>query len=234
MSVDPKAPPVDPKAPKVEEVKLTADDLKAIRALPDLMKNMQGMGQGMAALNRQLEGLKPKQAAPAPKTDDDEDPELMTNAQLLKRMEKIAEGKVKPVKDEGDAAALEAYKEKIVADIKAMQKDHADFDEWRDEMKELNNENPNMSVKRLYALARLENPKKAKELDAKHKKAADEDEDETFTVEDGRKVAKKAKPAFGGLTPTSGKSGNASGKKLSKAEAVEDAWRQTMSDFSIN
>lgn len=220
---------------------LDAATLTALKDLPNLAKTVGQLGQGMAALNQQLAALKPKDAGGKGKkgkdaADDDEegDPELMTNAQLLKKMAKMVEGAVKPVKEEGDAAAIEQFKKEFTAKIEAARAKHKDFDDWKDEMGALIKRSPDLEPEELYTLVRSANKKKAKELDAKLAKAeADAEGADEEGEDEGEGKKKKGPLPFGGLTPTSGRS-TPGGKKLSRAEAAEDAWRQTMSGFNIH
>lgn len=54
------------------------------------------------------------------------------------------------------------------AAVADMQSKHKDFADFKDEMIALAQENPTLSIPRLYAIAKAENPTKAAELDAKY------------------------------------------------------------------
>lgn len=91
---------------------------------------------------------------------------------------------------------------------------HKDFWDWKPELEAIVKETPGISVERAYALARQENPDKAKELDQKYSPPSDE--------------GKETKP-FGGLTPTSGQTSKST--TMSSEEAVEAAWNDTMAEL---
>lgn len=54
------------------------------------------------------------------------------------------------------------------ASIAEMQSKHKDFAEWKDELIAVATENPTLSIPRLYAIVRAENPTKTAELEAKY------------------------------------------------------------------
>lgn len=97
---------------------------------------------------------------------------------------------------------------------------YKDFKDWGKEIKQLSEENPTLSVERLYKLARVENPDRAKELDEKY---AEPDKDDTGN--------KKTIGGFGGLTPTSGAI-DEKPENMDMKQASEAAWSEVFQDES--
>lgn len=104
----------------------------------------------------------------------------------------------------------------IKAELKEFSKEHPDIFDLGDEIKDIVNENPGISISRAYTLARSENPEKAKELDVK------------YNPETGK--GKPAKP-FGGLTPTSGMTPGGEKEKMTPKAAADKAWEETLQSF---
>ena len=110
--------------------------------------------------------------------------------------------------------------DKLKVQLQEMANSHKDFKDWGPEIKALAQENPTLSPKRLYALARNENPEKAKELDEKY---AEED-----AGKDDKPVERKG--GFGGLTPTSG-SVDDKPTNMKQAEAAEAAFEEVFAEL---
>ena len=105
---------------------------------------------------------------------------------------------------------------KATEQIEKTAADNPDFWEWSAEIKALLNENPSLSVKRAYSLAKSENQKKATELDKKYNPPKNE----------------KKEASFLGLTPTSSLSTRETGAvKMTPNEAAEKAFDKIMGDL---
>lgn len=102
-------------------------------------------------------------------------------------------------------------------EIEKLESEKKDFWDWKSEMIELRKENPNLSISRLYALARAENPDKAQELDKKYTPPpADE--------------GKPKEPAFGGFFPSS--MNTEENTSMKPDEAATKAWDDTFGQSS--
>lgn len=148
--------------------------------------------------------------APPPNFDE------MTNAELVaflssntnRTMKAIMSEALAPLIDRVNGLTTSFTQNSVNADVEKVRADNKDFGEWHDEMIDLAKENPTLNVKRLYALAKAENPAKAEKLAAKYAPPP------------------KPKPnAFGGFTPApNGKS--AATPVVSALEASREAYRE--------
>lgn len=158
-------------------------------------------------------------------TDDDEvDVDKLSNKEFMALMMKNVGGlldeKIGKVTEKVEGVSKTMNTKEITAQYNDLKGKHKDFDEWADEMKALSTENPTLSLKRLYALARQENPDKAKTLDEKYTEKKDDTEDKTLTL-------------FGGFRPTTKTSGEdgKDGKKAEKLtvdQALDKAWEEAV------
>jgi len=99
------------------------------------------------------------------------------------------------------------------ATFNELAKQHKDFKDWIPEMREQVEAKPGLTLEDAYDLVKAKNPKKVKELEEKYTEKKPDDE--------------KGKASFGGLTPTSGRT--AKSKDMTKEDAQESAWQETMS-----
>lgn len=135
--------------------------------------------------------------------------------QAIKEFQKELGG----LKEEVSTNRQETHEERLRREANELRKEEVgkgkDLDEWRDEIKQLYQQTQgSLSMKRLYQLARSENPEKAKELDKKY--APKEDTKAREPVDD----------TFGGLVPSNSKIQEAKKKgKLSAEEAGNEAWQ---------
>ena len=97
------------------------------------------------------------------------------------------------------------------ASIAEMQSKHKDFADWKDELIAVATENPTLSIPRIYAIVRAENPAKAAELEAKY-----------------NPPTPKARP-FGLSSTSFGRAPEGGAKPLSKNEASLSAAREVAS-----
>jgi hypothetical protein len=125
-----------------------------------------------------------------------------------KVIEEKVSGVVKKVDDTNQRFSDSEIKKQIVELGKK------DFFDWRDEMADIVKRNPGLQVSELYTLAREKNPEKAAELDTKYQEKKDD--------EDG---------SFLSLMPTSGATPGDNDEKLTKEEASERAWQETIEEF---
>jgi hypothetical protein len=98
----------------------------------------------------------------------------------------------------------------------ASTKGNEDINEWLPEMRQLATTNPNLSIQQLLNLARLENPTKKGELQAK------------MDADQQANQPEKPDDTFGGLTPTSSRADHTTKggekKKVSVDDALKSAW----------
>lgn len=155
--------------------------------------------------------------------EDDIDIERVSRAELVKHLNKqfskALKDALKPIQDRLETTSNEAEVDRIKREFSEAASKHPDFYEWKDEMREIVQQHPELHAEDIYLLARSKHPEKAKQLDEKsaEDKGKDEEEDK-----------KKRVSSFGGLLPTSGKAVETDGKKTPR-EAADSAWDEVMS-----
>lgn len=212
---------------------------------PEFEKLVEGMG----ALAKGMEGLQASQAATAERLaeldaagkqkqnldegDGDDGDDFLGNSsedierlsrtefanKIIDRVVKAVDKQMKTVAEQVDGVRKDAGNTALELEIEKMEDKHKDFWEWQPEIKALAKENPGTSIKRLYTMARGENPEKLADLDKKYK--SDENDGK------GGDAPKKGK--FGGLTPTS--SVTEPTDKMDKKSAADKAFDDTMGDI---
>lgn len=204
---------------------------KSLAGLANLPKTIEQIGQGMTAMSEQLKTLatiqvdaskgKKKDAKPNVTEEALED---MSNAQLVSHIVERMTSELLPViNDKIDGLDQKTTRTDLKGQVEKMQGEHKDFWQWQDEMTAIAKVHPDLSITRLYELARAESPEKVVEIEKKEVEAKKAAEDEEGSKE----------PPFGGLTPTSGviiPDGEAA--KTIK-EAAESAWDKTMSEVPV-
>lgn len=205
----------DPNKEIIDSLKELKDGVKgnqeAVKQINDYIAQMQQSGDDDKKADKKKSS-----------SDDDELPsnlELMDRKDfmnvIVNKISKMVEDQVKPVSEKTQNIEESTQVEKLKKERDELRQVHKDFDEWRDEMKGLFQQNPYLSMKQAYILAKSSNPDKAKKLEKKY--AEDEDEDT------------KSK-RFGGLTPTDKARKKSKGKELKGEEASELAWQTVMGD----
>lgn len=189
---------------------------QTVNANKALQESMTKIGESLEALGKKKPDEKKKRS--------DDDIDEFSNSQLVAHMlsefTKIMDGKLEGIsktvgKNKSDADQVSLQKE-----VTEFMKEHTDFKEWGAEIKALNSTHPTLTIAQLYKMARDENPDKATEIDEKIEKEKEKAE----------KGGKKKTQPFGGLTPTSGQTVETD-EKLSKDEAGEKAWQETVDEF---
>jgi hypothetical protein len=215
----------DPDPPKTDE------DLK--NTLNELKEISKGNSEAIKHINEALKGLKQPKEDP----DDDKgkksgydappkDVEYMDRKEYAEYIIQLMESRLNP-KLEDTQKAVKSIDERVQsgelrreADKIRADENTKDFDEWQQELRKKLTNNPYLSLHEAYQLVRLENPKKAKELNEKYwpAKPKDSDEDEPF----------------GGLPPLQKKISKAKKEKKPKSaqEATDLAWSMVMGDKS--
>lgn len=194
-----------------------------IESLNELKKAVSGNQEAVKQINEHLSTLK----KPNKETSkDDNDDDLPSNLELLdrkdfmniiiKKISKLVEDQVKPVSEKTRSIEESTQLEQLRKERDELRGKHKDFDEWRDEMKGLFKQNPYLTMKQAYILAKSSDPKKAKKLEDKYAEVDDDND------------AKGKK--FGGLTPVDRARKKTKGKEVKGAEASELAWQIVMGD----
>ena len=132
---------------------------------------------------------------------------------VLKEVGKVIDEKVGDLKKNQDTITSRISNTEVEKQINELNK--PDILDWADEIKALSKASPNLTVSQLYTLVRQDNPDKAAELDKKYEKEEEKDE---------------KKPEFLSLMPTGGATVNTD-EKLTKDEAKDKAWEQTLEEF---
>lgn len=212
-------------------------DLSKDPAFTDLGKMIKGLvvivqqqGAALTGLRQEVQKSAPATKKGKDKDDDDDegddvDVDKLSNKEFMSLMMKnvgsLLDEKIGGVTKKVDGVAQTVRTKDITEEYNKLKEKHKDFEEWEDEMKTLSKENPTLSIKRLYTLARQENPDKAKTLDEKHKDPKDEPKDDGITL-------------FGGYRPSTKTSGDGDSKdgkktKLTMDQALDKAWNEAVS-----
>lgn len=142
----------------------------------------------------------------------------LDNASLLKlvvgEVGKVVDQKLDSVSDTLKSTQQDINDTRLAGQVKELMSDNPDFMDWKSEMAAIAKESPGLSIARIYALAKAENPEKATELKEKYS-------DDKDTRPD---------PGFLSLMPTGGAYDD-SDEKPTKKEAGEKAWEETVAQF---
>src|SRR5690606_20441390 len=135
---------------------------------------------------------------------------------------------VKPLSEQVRTVASHTQASTVAAEVKEVAAENKDFWEWQQEMLALAKQHPTLNPRRLYYLARSENPEKAQAMDKKYKSGSSED-GEAGKEGDGQNKSKKIPISFGGLTPSGATGGRKSmQEKMAKSSAADKAWEETV------
>ncbi len=217
------------------------DPMKAIEAVSSqvniLSKAMQLMAQGQAEgqtrMQQLMEAIKEgggRSREPERKVDanaplfDGVDIEQMDRAQFgtlllskfMERLDSHMDGKLKPLTDKIGSVESTLTRDLGTRSVQEASANNKDLYEWKDEISTLLKEAPNLSLPRALAIARSENPTKAKEMAKK------------YSGGDG--VVKGQK--YLSLTPTSRTGGSdEKGGKMKFHDAAERAFDDLVAEF---
>ena len=129
---------------------------------------------------------------------------------IIDQVKQITTQSAESLRNELQETKNQTLKSERTKELNALLEQHKDSEEWLTEMRDLAQQNQNLSVNQLYRLARSENPEKASELDEKYKP----------------KEEKEAE-VFAGLTPTSKHefiTNTPSSEKVSIKQGLLQAW----------
>lgn len=201
-------------APSPPAAPAWVDEMKG--SMSELTGVMRGLMQ-MAEASRQQGG----QAPPTPEEPPVDPAHLETLSrkefsdhivtQVLKAVNKNV---VEPLRGELNAITATTTRGQIQAAVEKSAAAHPDFGDWRQEMIALAGDYRGLPPERLYALARADNPSKARELDEK------------YTPKPRAQEPIRLRN-FGGLTPTQSGTGNR-GQRMNGSEAADAAWSETV------
>ena len=210
---------------KEDEGKVTLAELT--KDMATLATAVQGIQQNMSKLQSQPPKREDEDADEGADDEDEDEVDEKTLESLprkgfaehiIKKVSKVVEKQLKSVSKSASDVKDEVARGKVEAAVMEVVKDHKDFWDWKDEIREIADSSPGISPKRAYQLARMENSEKAKKMDEKYKVGEGKGA--------GDKGSVKEKKKFGGFTPTSGTTQQNS--KMSKTEAADKAWEETM------
>lgn len=201
-------------------------------------ENVKTLAQGIAELNNlakqraQAAQQPPQQQEPEEEDEPEPSPtdlETMDRAeyaryitgQVIKELKTV----LKPVEQKVNQVDQTVVAQRLATEVTELSARHKDFYEWQDEMLAIQRENPTLSVSRLYALAKAENPAKATELAKKY--SADGGD-----ASDGSKQQEKKtlKVSFGGFAPN-GSGAASANRKMAPREAAIAAWDQVVGEL---
>jgi len=195
----------------------------SVEQFNQLVNTVGTLAQGMQSLQQTIQQTAVQQSMDNNSDDEDEQEDIGNDLEVLSRAEfaqhitnvlsKQFKSQIEEIAKQINEIRTGVQEVDTKTTIKEFAAQHKDFWDWQDELRAIVKETPGISIERAYKLARAENPKKARELDEKYNPS---------------EVGKK-RQAFGGLTPTSGRT--AKSTKMSAKDAAEAAWEQTMADL---
>jgi len=222
----------DPKKKGDDDEKLDLSKNPVILAMEKAIKGMGMMltqqGTAQATTNENLGKLiksieSGKLGNPPKKEEVDPDAiNELENSQIiplvLEEVGKLIDKKLGGIKGDLDKTNAEISNRDVEAQFKSLLADNPDLIEWTGEMKDLSEKTPGLSIGQLYTLAKDGNETKVAEMDEKYKDKSDE----TGGIPDGLTLS---------FMPTSGVMAEEGDEKLTKEEAGNKAWDDTMEKF---
>lgn len=165
-----------------------------------------------------------QEEAESEKDDNDEEPDWdnLGNKELAEaitgRIGKQLAKSLKPIMEQMNETRTDTVQQRVAKEFQDLQTEFKDVSDWKDEMKAVAKDNPGLSVRNVYMLAKSLNGEKVQALkEAKEKQELEQDPD-------------KDKPIFGGLTPTSSVS-VPEDTKMDMKEASDKAWEEAMGNL---
>ncbi len=235
---------VKPEAPGAEKSTLTKEDIEKLNTgVSSLSTAIDKMVKMAEARDARAAAPASEQAPPAeeeeyeaPTEIDEAQLESMSRKDLIKFVEERIGGSlnksvIKPLLAKLDAIQNNTQTRDLKGEIAAFADKTPDFWEWKDEMAQIARDEGILSPRRLYQLARNDNPEKVKKIADAAKKTKDE-ADAVAAKAAGKKqpvagVAKK--PAFGGLSHQN--SGETRQANMPMRQAAEAAWEEAVATF---
>lgn len=214
---------------------ISAESLKglneAIAGLPEGIQDSVSKGV-QAAMAKAAKEVADRKALEDQDDDDDDDDtagdddlEKMDRGQfanfIVGRLKKEVGKDFKELTRSNQETRLDAAKDKLQRQLAKLKDDHPDFLEYKDDIARIAETHPDLSPEDLYTLAKAKNPAKREELE---KKSAEEKKKKEAEEH------KEQRARFAGFTPTSGSSGDKTGK-MSQKDAAGSAWDETMASL---
>lgn len=163
---------------------------------------------------------------------DDEKLEEMPRRQfmdfMLRQVAKHMDTNLKEVKTAIQQVGTQTQRTALEAEANAFAAKHEDFADFEQEMIAIARQNPGLSVARIYALAKVENPDKVKQVEEKYKKGKEK--------EKGKEEGGNTPPpprrnrASNGMSP-SGTGGSEPNRRMSAEDAAAKAWDEAVAVF---
>ena len=202
---------------------------KTMTGLATLL-TQQGQAQAKTndGLNSLMEAIKSGELGGKKKDKDENvDPDAINdleNSQLvplvLSEVGKLLDKKLGTIGERIDDTDKKLADTEISDQVKALLPNNPDLFDWADDIRSFSKANPNstLTVKQILTLVKDENPTKVAEMTEKYKDKDGEGED-------------KDKPGLLGFMPTSGAMSVDDDEKLTKEEAADKAWDDTLENF---
>ena len=213
----------------------------------ELRDALMGMNTGLKELMKkaddraEAERRAAENAAPPP--DDDEPDDELDDEKLeelprrkfldfmLTRVAKHMDTSLAEVKAAVQQIGNQTARNSLEQEANAFASTHEDFADFEQEMIQIAKESPGLSVARIYKLAKVENPDKAKAVEKKYadaKKAREEGEGKG--KETPPPPPRRAGRASNGLSP-SGTGGSEPNRRMSEQDAAMKAWDEAVAAF---
>ena len=185
------------------------------------MQHLHATNQALMAKVGTLEAAAAKKPAPPAKSGEEDEKinlETMTRSEFMGHMLKAVEKNlVEPVKAAQAKGEEKRFNSEAKGQIERAASNHEDFWEFKDEIKVIVDEHPNIDIEEAYILARSRNKDKASLIDAKAAEKAEADKKEAEKKEEKT-------PKYGGLLPTSGSTKRT--QHMNAGDAAEAAWEE--------
>ena len=197
--------------------------------MKSLNSNLTEFGGGIKEL---LTLAKERNAAPAQQPQQGEEPdeeeidsttlETLPRAQfmdvMLRKFKANLEASLQPINERINNVGNTVETRSLMEEGQKVKAEKADFMEWKDEMTALAKEHPTLGIRRLYNLARADNPEKAAEMDKKYKKK-----------DDGENPPPKSKPRPFSMSPGGGAGTTETrNQRMNPKDAAQAAWEDTV------
>lgn len=137
---------------------------------------------------------------------------------LMASFEQSLDGKLQPLLAQMQRQGQDILTQHYMSEAEKFAAKTKDFAEWSEEMQAIAKDNANLPISRIYAIARSENVKKAKEMDEKY---ADK------TQETQKPPVRKAPLSL----TTQSNSGEVKQTRMNAEDAGKSAWEETVAKF---
>lgn len=188
------------------------DISNSVKAVSDLVTSLGQEVVGLKTQAAQDKADREKPIDPVDEEKDDTNPELLTNAQLLGRVQGMIDKGMSTIADRISEVQDSNTKTSVEIAVKETAAKYDDFWDYRDEMGKISKTTPDLPIEDMYRLAKAQNPEKVEKLKAEKDK-----------LKNGKDEGNKN---FGGLKPGGGKT--VKEKKMTFEQAADAAWNDAM------